>query len=533
MEIQDVDVIGGAWLCKEYQLLLVSPLAISSRIGTRRQTLVTDNGSIETYQEVMRPDDTLRGHLTFHFKHESLSLEMLSRLFDRVPGSVLGIWIASEPTSQYARRAGFLYEWMTRHTVTLDDVKVGGNYVDVLDAADMVVAQAGVANSRWRVRDNLPGTPRFCPTIRLTDLSSAAMSVNCKAMLDDLQVEFGQEMLLKSAVWLTLRESRSSFQIEGEVNKKDRIERFASVLHHYTGRGDPPLDQASLAMLQKSILGDATSVRKPGIRQSPVIVGETVRYLEVVHYVAPPFEDVTSMLDGIAKFLNKTAGQSSVMRAAVAAFGFVYVHPMADGNGRVHRFLVNDVLRRDGAVPAPLIIPVSGLITRDVRERQAYDTVLETISKPLMRIYAGAGKYEGPAIEHADGISSNFSFGANDSARHAWRFMDFTQHVQYLGGVLERTIHLEMREEAMFLRSHMRARNAIKEVVEMPDQQIDRVIRSIEQNNGVLSGVLAKEIPFLNSPGVWPQICEAVASAFHNDQLADVEGTIHSEPPRP
>lgn len=532
METQEFDVIGGMWLCKEYELRLVSHLAVSSRIGTRRQTLVTDNGSIETYQEVMRPDDTLRGHLVFHLKHESLNLEMLSRLFDRVPGSIFGIWIAREPTSQYARRAGFLYEWLTRQTITLDDVKVSGNYVDALNVTDMVVAQTSVANNRWRVRDNLPGTSQFCPTIRFTDLSRAAMEVDCKAMLDDLQVEFGQEMLLKSAVWLTLRESRSSFQIEGEVDKKDRIERFASVLHNYTGQGEPPLDQDSLAMLQRSILGDATSIRTPGIRKSPVIVGQTVRYQEVTHYVAPPAEDVPDMLDGIVQFLRKTDGLSSVMRAAVTAFGFVYVHPLADGNGRVHRFLVNDVLRRDGAVPAPFIIPVSGLITRDARERQAYDKVLDTFSKSFMQAYAGAGKFEGPAVEYADGIFSNFVFDANEQARHAWRFMDFTLHVHYLGHVLKRTIQLEMREEALFLRNHMQARSAVKEIVEMPDQQVDRVIRSIEQNKGALSGVLAKEIPFLTSPGVWLQLCEAVANAFQDSQAVEVE-EVSSRQPKP
>lgn len=532
MKIQNTDAIGGAWLCKEYELRLVSLLAISSHIGTRRQTLVTENGSIETYQEVMRPDETLRGHLTFHLKHESLNLELLSRLFARAPGSVFEQWIAREPTSQYARRAGFLYEWLTQHTISLDGINVGGNYVDALDANDMVVAQASITSARWRVRDNLPGTPKFCPTIRFTDLSSVAMAVDCKAMLDDLQVEFGQEMLLKSAVWLTLRESRSSFQIEGEVDKKDRIERFAGVLHNYTGQGDPPLDQESLAMLQTSILGDATSIRTPGIRKSPVIVGQTVRYQEVIHYVAPPAEDVAGMLDGIVEFLRKTVGRSSVMRAAVAAFGFVYVHPLADGNGRVHRFLVNDVLRRDGAVPAPLIIPVSGLITRDARERQAYDKVLDIFSKPLMRVYAGAGKFEGPAIEYADGVFSNFSFDANEQARHAWRFMDLTRHVQYLGDVLERTIHLEMREEAMFLRNHMQARSAVKEIVEMPDQQVDRMICSIEQNKGVLSSVLAKEIPFLTSPGVWLQVCEAVESAFQSSQSVEIE-TVPSAQPKP
>ena len=37
-------------------------------------------------------------------------------------------------------------------------------------------------------------------------------------------------------------------------------------------------------------------------------------------------------------FFKGTKGQSSLMRSAVIAFGFVYIHPLADGNGRIHRF---------------------------------------------------------------------------------------------------------------------------------------------------------------------------------------------------
>ena len=514
MKNKTAGVIGGSWLCGHFDLRLVNPLAVSSHIGARRQTVAAGGATTETYQELMRPDETVRGHLTFHLKHEAINLEMLSRLFTKAPASEFARWIASEPTSQYARRAGFLFEWLTGKALDLDGVKVGGNYVDVLDAKDMVVAQAGSANGRWRVRDNMPGTPEFCPTVRLTAPAKVAMSVNCQQMLDELQIEFGSEMLLKSAVWLTLRESRSSFQIEGEVDKKDRIERFADVLHNFTGQGEPPLDQESLAMLQRSILGEATSIRLPGIRKSPVFIGQTVRYQEVIHYVAPPAEDVTGMLDGIGRFLDRTAGQSPVMRAAVASFGFVYIHPLADGNGRVHRFLINDILRRDGAVPAPFIVPVSGLITSDAHERVAYDKVLDSFSKPMMRIYAGASSLEGPSVEYEDGISSNFIFNATDEARHAWRFMDFTPHVQYMGDVIEKAIYQEMRDEAAYLRNHLRARNAVKAVVEMPDQQVDRVIRSIEQNNGVLSGVLAKEVPYLARPGIWEQVCAGVKASF-------------------
>ena len=56
-----------------------------------------------------------------------------------------------------------------------------------------------------------------------------------------------------------------------------------------------------------------------------------------------------------------------------------------------------------------------------------------------------------------------------------------------------------------------RARAALKEVVEMPDHQADRVLRSIEQNRGELSNVLAKEIPVLAQFGVWAEIIEVVS----------------------
>jgi hypothetical protein len=43
-----------------------------------------------------------------------------------------------------------------------------------------------------------------------------------------------------------------------------------------------------------------------------VFVGETVRYQEIVHYVAPPESDLERMLEGIRIFLNRTQGQSPV-----------------------------------------------------------------------------------------------------------------------------------------------------------------------------------------------------------------------------
>jgi hypothetical protein len=509
------DLIGGAWLAAHYSIALVMPLATVSRIGGRRATHLADGATTETHVESMRPDPGLRGHLTFHLKHEAPHLELLSRLFEQCGSADLAAWIDSEPTGQYARRTGFLYELLTGRPLPIS-VEIGGGYVDAVDAGKMVAATRGkeVPNRRWRVRDNLPGNQAFCPMVRKTDETQRAMALDVPALVHALAAEFGQDVLMKSAVWMTLRESKSSFAIEGEADKSDRIQRFADVLARRTGQGAWPLDEASLAQLQQAILGARTSIGQFGLRQSPVFVGEVVRDQEVVHYVAPPVEDLAAMLEGLRTFLERTEGQSPVMRSAVASFGFVYIHPLADGNGRVHRFLINDALRRDGAVIEPMILPVSSLITSDAAQRHAYDRILDEVSGPLMRSVAGMWEFTAVPAVYPDGITSNFVFKANDVARHAWRRLDLTRHVCWLADVLERTIREDMRAESRYLRSHAQARKAIKDIIEMPDAQIDRVIRSVEANQGKLSNTLAKEIPALAEHGVWDAIGQAIAQAF-------------------
>jgi hypothetical protein len=83
-----------------------------------------------------------------------------------------------------------------------------------------------------------------------------------------------------------------------------------------------------------------------------------------------------------------------------------------------------------------------------------------------------------------------------------------------LSKVIARTIKEEMRQESKYLVGHHRAREAIKEIVEMPDHQADRLIRSIEQNDAKLSNALAKEMPVLAGPDIWEAITEAVSQVF-------------------
>jgi hypothetical protein len=220
------------------------------------------------------------------------------------------------------------------------------------------------------------------------------------------------------------------------------------------------------------------------------------------------------MLNGLRVFWERTQGQPAVMRSAVLAFGFVYIHPLADGNGRVHRFLINDVLRRDGVVQEPVIVPVSALISRDAAEQRAYTRLLDTASQPLMAALAGTYGFMEVQTTYPDGIRSNFQFNGAAIAQPVWRHLDLTQHVVWLADILTRTINEQMWKEALYLEQHARARAAIKAIVEMPNLQVDRIIRSAEATKGRLSNALAKEIPILMEPGVWDAIVKAIAVAF-------------------
>ena len=179
---------------------------------------------------------------------------------------------------------------------------IGGGYHDAISADGLVAASPDQAalDKRWRNRDNMPGTRAFCPMIVRARAGSTALELDVRVLIHYLEVELGAELLLRSAVWITLRESRSSFEIEGEADKNDRIQRFADVLARRTGQRDKAsLPDASLAELQREILGQRTTVQRVGLRQSPVFVGEVVRYREIVHYVAPPPEDLADMLAGL------------------------------------------------------------------------------------------------------------------------------------------------------------------------------------------------------------------------------------------
>ncbi|MDR1275433.1 MAG: Fic family protein [Candidatus Accumulibacter sp.] len=504
------DSIGYRRLADRYGVSAVQAFRTDSAIAKKRASEYENGYVHEYYLPESRPADTLAGHLGFALKHEGVHLEFLSRLFEAIPAAELETWVAAEPTGRYARRAGFFYETLTGRRLNFPGVRAG-NYVTAIDGDAYLTAPHPLKDTRWRVRDNLPGSRRYCPTVLRTDRVRDAEAYDCARRLAELELEFGADILQRGAVWLSVKESRASFAIEREDRHADRVQRFAAAIERYCGRFDDPLSESALSELQARILGPKAT--RLGLRRSPVFVGEADAMTEVVHYIAPHWDDAPSLLSGLRDCARRTVGGSSLARAAFLSFGFVYIHPMSDGNGRISRFLVNDVLRRDGAVPEPFIVPVSASITRSASRRRAYDRALERFSRPFMHKYADAWSF-GPEQVGDDGVHFNFRFDAYQDALHAWRYPDMTDHVEYLAEIVRVTLEEEMRDEAAYLRDHRLARERVKRVIECPDGEIDRIIRSVRENGGKISNKLRKETPALADERVAEEVVAAIRSVL-------------------
>lgn len=502
--------LGYRWLAEHYGVEPTQAFRVDSQLARSRSTVREPGRTHEFFPASARPADGMAGHLAFALKHEGVHLEFLARLYAKAPIDELERWIASEPTGQYARRAGFFYEFLTERQLAFPGV-TSGNYVHALDDDAYVTASAADNNPRWRVRNNLPGTRAYCPLIARTEHVRRAETYPCAERLRALEIEYGSDLLVRSAVWLTVKESRASFAIEHEERHADRIQRFAAVMERHCGQHESPLDEETIAALQREVLGPRAT--RYGLRQSPVFIGGVDALRQVVHYIAPHWHDVPALLAGLRAFASRTQGGPSLVRAAVLSFGFVYIHPMSDGNGRISRFLINDVLRRDGVIPAPFILPVSATITSTAADRRRYDQVLETFSTPFMRRYASAYRFV-DARTAEDGVAYNIEFDAYDDALAAWRYPDLTEHVEYLAHVVAATIEHEMRNEADYLRNLRAARDRIKDIIEGPDADIDRIIRSVRDNGGVLSNKLTQAFPQLADTDIGERIIAAVRAAF-------------------
>lgn len=462
--------MGSQWLKEKYDLSGYV-LTHCSFIGSYNAIEVTNKGNIEQVytKRYALVKDTPLFHLEFLLKYDDLHLPFLQAVFNKIAIEEVQEFIEESPSGKYARRIGFLFEFLTGKQLVINKL-VTGNYTDLLDD-DRYVTGNSVKNVRWRINDNLLGNASFCPVIRKTNKIKELLQEDIAEKLEQLKVEFSPAVFNRAINYLYSKETKSSYEIEKEQPTPDRMEKFVTLLTQ-AGAEDiaTMLDEQRLTQLQNAIVDSRFA--NTGFRDFQNYIGESLPgFIDRIHYICPPPALVPSLMTGLRDVANKTAGISSEIRAAIISFGFVFIHPFEDGNGRLHRFLIHDILVHDGVVPTGFIIPVSAHMLSNIRD---YDAILERYSKPLMQMIKYEKNREGAiVVTNPEEVGSYF------------RYPDLTDHAIYLIQTIHATLKEDMPEELLFIQNYDEVKVAFQNIVDMPDRYINMMILFLHQNKGI------------------------------------------------
>jgi len=462
--------LGYSFLIDYYRLKalpLSSYALIDSSIHGRRKR--TNAGQYqELFEPAYKPKDSLIGHLQFALRYEGLNLHVMALLFDQAGVTELCEWISTSPESRYARRACFLYEWITENSLPIDDpVPARASYVPVVDVAQQFASNTGERLRRFRVLNNLPGSSMFCPMTDRSEYLQAMLEKDLKARTQKVLQRYEPGLLRRAAAYLYLKETQSSFEVEREKPSPQRQQRFADLLKQTdTQEG---LTVARLVELQNAVLDPR--FHEYTWRSQQNWVGRDLGYRKKVDFVPPRPENLANLMTGLLTLAQDFSNDVEPVVAATAlAFGFVYIHPFMDGNGRIHRYLIHDVLAKAEFTPRGIILPVSAVILANLDD---YVETLEHFSHSINQL---TEYYPDTPDIPAQG---------NDAVY--FRFPDFTRQTEFLYRALERTVEEDLQKEINYLLGFDTAYKQLNEELDWPAHTLDLFIRVVEQNEGTLS----------------------------------------------
>ena len=464
--------VGYKAICEQLRLNTLSNYRESyiAKQG-RGKTIIEQHREIHIYPKsyALQNEDDLLANLEFALKYDGINLEIIKALFEKIEKNKIVTHIKKQPTGIYSRKIWYLYEFLMDEQLNLQDCQKI-KYVDLLNSEIYFTSQP-IKSPRHAINDNLLGNNQFCPIVRRTE----TLEKYIKAHLDDkaksLLKKYDKHLIARACHYLYTKETMSSYQIEKEQPDKSRIVRFVNMLQQ--APAIEHLSKEKLIELQNIIVDPR--FQDVDYRHNQNYVGENITpFFQKIHYISPKPKDVAPLMQGLLNSLDRmlASGIHPVIIAATISFGFVFIHPFEDGNGRIHRFLIHYILSKKDFTPKNMIFPVSSIMLKNMHD---YDAVLEFFSKPLLSVLTNYDLTD-------DGMMT-----VKQESKSFYQYIDFTVTTEYLFSCIKEAIHNYIEREIKFLLNYDETKKAMQDVVDMPDKQIDLFIKFVVQNNGNLS----------------------------------------------
>jgi hypothetical protein len=445
-------------------------------------------------------------HVLFALKHEGTDLQILAEALPKIDAPSLLAALRRQPTGAYIRTACYLWERFTGDRLT-DLPEVAGPTVDVFDT-DRYITGPSRRDARWRVAFNGLGSISYCATVRRTDFLQEAIRSDVLGRTREFIGALGKGVLDRTLAWAYLHETEDSFAIERESPSEDKARMFIAVLHQaHDGR---PLSENYLVELQNSVLTNPFDKAVYYRTQQNWLRGPA-RGAAGVTYLPPPPEMVPELMSELIAFANAAPLEvDPVVAASVASFGFVFIHPFMDGNGRLSRFLFHHALCRSGKLDKGLILPVSVAMKRNEED---YLSALQRYS---------AQARERWSVRWIDEGIYDMRFNGDQAI---YRYWDATHCVEFGYRMAEQALEFDLRHETEFLARYDKIWKAVNERFDLRGSDLSTLVVCCLDNGGKLSKHRRKQFTDRVPESVFDYIDQVAANLSHEglDSGQDVD----------
>lgn len=452
-------------------------------ISYKRRNYSTKNWKVFSSRNAF--EDTFYKHLVFALKYEGINLLFFKKLFEKITTEELLALLKTEPTGIYSRKIWFLYEWLQGEKLDIPDLTIK-KAIPLIDEK-LQYAIAGISSPRHRIINNLPGTVLFCPIIRKTEKLEHYIQSNIGKQKNAYLERMHKDVLQRASAYLLLKDSKASFTIEGETPRNNRAARWGNAIGQ---AGVNTLTIEELTRLQQLVI-ESKRFTIMGIRTQQGFVGDRDRETgePIPNHISAKQEDLEELLSGLfaTKEILIHSKLDPVLVATKIAFGFVFMHPFVDGNGRLHRYIIHHILAKMHYTEQGMIFPVSASILSHIND---YSKTLESYSHPVLE-----------QIDWKTSPDKNVAIHSNTI--DYYRYFDATDQAEFLYDCVHDTVVNIIPAEVDYLRKYDAFKRFIDDRYEMPDDMVGLLVRFLEQGEGKISSrALNKEFSALEEAEV-------------------------------
>lgn len=466
---QPIERAGYSWLINALDLRCMS-LDHECVIGSRPALSQSAGGvKVEVFAKGYAREHRPIDQMLFALSYEGVNLGVLERAF-QIPAvrDDLAAAIAEKPASGYLRRLWYICENIAGHQLPLPDAAQNIPYEHLLPP-DKYFTGPEEMSRRHRVRMNLLGTPQLSALItRQGWTDDSLLNAQIVERMHDQMVDFSVTEIARAAQYLLTTETRSSYEIEHERPAPDRILRFVRVLEQ---AGQRPLDEEFLFDIHRIALGTG--------RPDPSI--GAYRHLQnwlgrgdLIHLIPPAPETVPEMMEEwfVMRERVMRSDAPALVKLNAIAHSFIYIHPFMDGNGRLSRFIMQDILANEGLKLQGIILPISaGLLVN----LDSYIGTLDALSRRLL----SATQY------HRRDLTSDPELeGAHT---HLFAHLDFTDLQGEINKSAARVLDGLMRDEVNHLVRRDRFKEQMNRELDLSNRDLELLIAVIYENSGRVS----------------------------------------------